>query len=269
MPTAGHTEPDFLPGADSPGFRRFFTRYVNRLLAKRFHAVRVAADSEHVLKEAADDPAPLLICLSHSSWWDPLLCVFLGGRYLAQRTPLAPMDISMLRKFGLFRKLGLFGVEPDDPRAIRQMQRYAAERFALDPRPTLWITPQGRFCDVRAPMVLRPGAASIAARTPNLRCVCIAAEYGFWLDQKPEIFLRFAGVRPPERPTTAAWHRRLTEAMSANGAALAALVTARSPAPFTTLAGAGASINPIYDLWLRVTGRRVNIDAPRAEGRAS
>ena len=58
---------------------------------------------------------------------------------------------------------------------------------------------------------------------------------------------------------TLAWQRRITAAMRANQAALAALVRARDGGAFEPLAPAfaprGSGTNPFYDLWMRVTGR--------------
>ena len=58
---------------------------------------------------------------------------------------------------------------------------------------------------------------------------------------------------------TLAWQRRITDAMRANQAKLAEIVRARDASAFEPLAAAFApkvsGTNPVYDLWLRATGR--------------
>jgi hypothetical protein len=52
--------------------------------------------------------------------------------------------------------------------------------------------------------------------------------------------------------------------MQRNGDALAELVRSRDPRRFeTALGGDTARVHPVYDLWLRLTGRGNSIDATR------
>lgn len=268
---AGQT--GIVPGQFTPWFYRGFARYVNRLFRSKFHAVRVVPGGTSLLRDIDRDQAPVMILLNHCAWWDPLLCVVLGSQLCPSRSGFGPMDAKMLKKFGLFKKLGLFGVDPDDPLALKPMVAYCLERFERDAKPTLWATPQGAFADVRDPIVLRPGMAAVAARTPGLRVVCVSVEYAFWLEQKPEAFLRIVEVPAPEvghegKATTARWHRALTDAMNANAAELARLVRGRDAAAFDTLSGGGESrTNPVYDLWRRVTGRGGGIETRPTKSR--
>jgi 1-acyl-sn-glycerol-3-phosphate acyltransferase len=259
-PTGPSSAPAFLPGAYDPRFVGFFAWYVRRLFRKRFHAFRIAAGSRQALASLAQHQGPAIVVMNHSSWWDPLVALMLGRACCPLRTGCAPMDARELAKFGMLRKLGIFGIDPDDTRSLPAMSRYVLEQFGSQPQPTLWITPQGRFMDVRSPIVLRPGAAAIAARATNLRVVSLAVEYAFWVDQKPEVFTRVTAVAQPASPTTAHWHAALTTAMQDNASALAALVQARNPAAFEPLSGESASdgsVHPVMDLWLRLRGKRV------------
>lgn len=274
MPDGGR---ELTPGAWSPGFRRFFAWYLRRLVAKRFHALRAEGASGDLLAGAARSGGPVILASSHSSWWDPLVGLWVHDRWFAGREACSPIDDAMLRKFRFFRKLGMFGVHPDDPASLRAFVRYVDGVFARDPRGVLFMTPQGRFVDPRLPVEIRPGIGMVAARHPGA-CVLVAAlEYGFWTDQRPEAFLRLAQVAPPADAGDArAWHAAIEGAMNANAASLAAAVQSRDPARFTALVGGDAPrINPVYDLWLRVTGRSAGIetahrvtDAGRAGGAA-
>ena len=267
------------PGSFTPWFYRGFGRYVAHLFKKRFHAVRVAPGGIELLRGLDGVTTPTIVLLNHCSWWDPLLCVLLGSKLVPSRSGFGPMDAKMLRKFGLFKKLGLFGVDPDDPRALKPMVAYCLDRFERDTKATLWATPQGAFADVRDPIVLRPGMAAVAARASArgiaLRVVCVSVEYAFWLEQKPEVFVRVVEVTPETergvdatRATTARWHRALTQAMDANAAELARLVRARDSGAFDLLlGGSGSATNPIYDLWRRITGRSGGIETRTMKSR--
>jgi hypothetical protein len=105
-------------------------------------------------------------------------------------------------------------------------------------------------------LVLRPGVAALASRFPDCRVLSVAVEYTFWLDQKPEAFLRVREIARPAPVSTTSWHRAIAHVMETNAAALASLVIARDPAPFTTLIGGSSSgTNPLYNLWNRLRGR--------------
>lgn len=259
-----------VPGRFTPWFYRGFGLYVARLFRKRFHAVRVVPGGIDLLRSLEGSTAPAMILLNHCSWWDPLVCVLLGSMLCPSRSGFGPMDAKMLRKFGLFKRLGLFGVEPDDSRALKPMVAFCLERFERDAKATLWATPQGQFADVRDEIVLRPGMAAVAARARArglaVRVLSVSVEYGFWLEQKPEAFLRLVEVNPPTggdgaSASTARWHRALSEAMNANAAELARLVRTRDSGAFDLLLGGrGPSTNPLYDLWRRVAGRGGGIE---------
>lgn len=255
------------PAKPSEPFARVFAWYVRRLLGKRFNALRAARGTLGVLRAAQQRGGPCLVLMNHASWWDPLVGFHLHrltapadarGRL---RAGLAPMEAAQLERFAFFRRLGVFGVDPDDAASLRSMGNYLEQAFAVEPRTTLWITPQGEFADVREEVRLRPGAAAIAARLNDVAVVCLAVEYGFWVDQRPEAFLRLeACPSPGAGASTSAWLRAMTQSMRRNGEELARLVIARDPAAFEPVLGAAPQgepgrINPAYDLWLRLRGK--------------
>ena len=55
----------------------------------------------------------------------------------------------------------------------------------------LFLTPQGKFADVRAPLVFAPGLEHLAARAPRAHFLPLAIEYTFWEERKPEVLLAF------------------------------------------------------------------------------
>jgi 1-acyl-sn-glycerol-3-phosphate acyltransferase len=257
-----------LPGHHNARFVSVFRWYVRRMLRKHFFAVRCHGTTSTVLTEIAASREPIIIALSHTSWWDPIISVYLSDCFCPEREGCAPMDTSQLRKFNFFRNLGLFGIDPDNPQSLRAMSEYVAQVFAHDARPTLWITPQGKFADVRAPLQVRPGAATIAAAHPGARVIAVAIEYAFWLDQRPEVFVRLERVEHPESGSVLRWHRAISLAMKNNAARLAAGVIARDPGAFTLMCGGDAPrTNIFYDLWQRIRGVRTDVsDAHRRTG---
>jgi len=276
---AASTDPSqnlLLPASYSPTITKYFARWVRRMFKKSFHAVRVVPEHSQTIAELQQSDTPAIVLLSHTSWWDPLISLTLHDHHGPGREPLAPMDASQLVKFGFFKKLGIFGIQPDNPESLQAMGEYVRGRFAANPRSTLWITPQGRFVDPRDPIEIRPGAAALAAKTPNVRVLALAIEYAFWTDQKPEVFLRFEPCATPGRPdSTTAWHREFLRAMAENNARLAEAVRSRDAARFRPALGeiaaggdsdAGPATNWFYDLWLRVRGQSGRVEDRRFTG---
>lgn len=247
------------PARRVPAFARFFAAYSERLLRRRFASVRLMQEGAELLARADWYAGPVLLTMNHASWWDPLVGLVLVSRHLPSRTGTAPMDIEEFRRFRFMKRLGMFGLDPKHPDALALLTEYVAEFFRRESRPLVGITPQGAFSDVRRPMRLRPGAASIAAAHPGALVLVLCAEYTFWEQPRPEIFLNVSECPRPARESVAAWHRQLTDAMQSCADALAERVIARDAAAFEQLAYAGgAQIHPVYDFLLRWRrGRRV------------
>lgn len=254
-----------IPARHDPRFARVFAWYNRRLVGKRFHRVLACADTLELAREMNQHEGPLLIVLNHSSWWDPLIVFALADAILPSRVGIAPMDRAQLERFAFFRRLGMFGIDPDEPASLEAMRSYALGFLAEHPRATLAITPQGRFVDPRVSIRNRPGIASIAAGAgPDVRVLSIAFEYAFWEDKRAEVLVRFASVRTPTESTTASWHRAIEGEMQRNSDELARVVIARAPSAFVpVLGGRGARINPIYDAWLRLRGKGAAISGSR------
>jgi 1-acyl-sn-glycerol-3-phosphate acyltransferase len=260
---------DIVPADERAWFRDAFQWWLRGFLRRRFHSVLAAPGTLAEFAQAAAHDGPLVIVSNHQSWWDPLIAVASHDRWFRGRPFLSPMDRTQLAKFRFFRKLGVFGVDPDDALGLRPFVRYVEERFAADPRTVLMMTPQGEFVDPRRAVAIRPGAAMLAARHPRARIVAVALEYAFWTDQRPEAFMR---ARVVEAPAVAddvrAWQHAIESAMNANASALALVVQGRDPAACESISGGAAGrIHPVYDAFLRLTGRRTSIEtAHRAKG---
>jgi 1-acyl-sn-glycerol-3-phosphate acyltransferase len=247
-----------IPATPSPRVRNVFAAMVAGMMRRKFHAVRLARGSREVLASVDSGERPALVVMNHVSWWDPILLIVAWREFFPSRPPYGPIDGNELKRFAIFRKVGLFGVDPDDPATLEAMRAYLAGEAAREPRLALCVTPQGKFVDVRDELVVRPGAAAMAAALRVDRAVSISVEYGFWVDQKPEVFVRAERIDCAEGGTIA-WQKRIVTAMRGNQSALAALVRARDASAFEPLAPSFrpkvSGTNPVYDLWLRLTGR--------------
>ena len=266
--------PVFTPANFRPRFHRFFGWWTReKMLASKFFAVRLAHDNAGCLAALADHNGPVIGCCNHVSWWDPIVMVYLHQRHLRLhgepygRTMRAPAENVSLNRFKMLQWIGGFGIDPDDLASLAIMGDYLAEYFATDPKPTVWINPQGRFVDVREPVRARPGAAAVAAAAcragHDVRMVAVHFEYPMWVDPRPEVLIRLEPIETPDPQhagTTTRWHRALQTAMTTNQKALTRYAVSRNPDNFTIEVGGRAQHgNPLYAFYLRLRGRHGSI----------
>jgi 1-acyl-sn-glycerol-3-phosphate acyltransferase len=163
---------------------RFFRRIVRGYFRRHFRAVSVQR-----VEALASVCGPLIVYMNHASWWDPMVGVLLAEKLLPGRKHFAPMDGAALARYPILRKVGVFPVEMSSARGAAQFLRTSEAILAAGG--VLWITPQGRFADVREELVFKPGLGALAARVPEVTLVPMAIEYVFWDERLPETLLRF------------------------------------------------------------------------------
>ncbi len=239
--------------ARSPLTIALFHRYLLWYLPRHFHAVRLAREGWPALPAGR----PVVVFTNHPSWWDPAMFVLVHCTLLRGRAGFGPMEAAALARYGLLRRMGMFGIEADSRAGAATFLRLGA-RVLADPSGVLWVTAQGRFADARQrPVVLRPGLAHLARLAPGALLLPLAAEYPFWNESRPEALLRFGA--PVEaaalRGRSAREGTRILEAaLAATMDSLAQDAVARDPAPFRTLLEGGAGVGGVYDLWRRARG---------------
>lgn len=227
------------------GMVRWFERYARRKLQKSFHRVRITRSSFD--PQIIDASTPVVFFGNHSSWWDPMLALAVRERFFPERTAFAPIEAEMLEQYGIFKPLGFFGVDRSRPaRAARQFLKDA--EVALDgENRLLFLTPQGRFADVRErPIDLESGLEGVLRRLPQVVAVPMAIEYVFWEESRPEILLH-VGEPVRENPVAA-----LEKAQDE----LASKSITRDAGAFEPVFEGGGGVGGIYGLWQRITGRR-------------
>ncbi len=235
----------------------FFARYLHWYVGRHFHGIRLANSSRFPVTTG-----PLIIFANHASWWDPLAFIVVSRRFLPHASHYGPMDAAALKHYSVLRKLGLFPVESGTRRGAVQFLR-AAQQILSTPNSVLWVTPEGRFTDVRSrPAVFRPGLASLAARLDTCTLVPLAFEYTFWDERLPEILVScgqpIAVAQYPEY-CAEEWNERLCAALVVAQDELADLAKLRDPARFETILSGRVGMSGVYEAWKRLaallTGR--------------
>ncbi len=227
-----------------------FHRYLLWYLPRHFHAVRLARETWPTLP--AD--RPIVVFTNHPSWWDPAMFILVHCTLMRGRPGYGPMEAAALARYGLLRRMGMFGIEADSRAGAATFLRLGG-RVLADPSGVLWVTAQGRFADPRQrPVTLRPGLAHLARLAPETLLLPLAAEYPFWNESRPEALLRFGA--PIEAAalrgrSTQAGMRILEAALATAMDSLAQDAVARDQAPFRTLLEGSAGIGGVYDLWRR------------------
>jgi Acyltransferase len=192
---------------------------------------------------------------NHASCWDPLSFIVISRYFLPGASHYAPMDAAALKHYGFLRKLGLFAVENGTRRGAAQFLR-AGQAIVSTPNSVLWVTPEGRFTDMRTrPAVFRPGLAALVARLGPCTLVPLAFEYTFWDERLPEILLSCGHaieITDGRQHSAEEWGDRLATAMAATQDELAALAKLRDPAVFTTVLSGRVGISGVYEWWKRL-----------------
>ncbi len=251
------TRPTARPGAtdDPVALRsarlfRLFAAYLRFRFGRDFHAVRLARDGTPPPLAFAQ---PVVVYGNHPSWWDPAMFILLSDLLFRGRPGFGPMEEAAFARYGLFRRLGVFGIATAHPSGARRFLEISRRVLAV-PGGMLWITAEGRFADARRrPLTLRPGIAHLARLRPETAFVPVALEYGFWEESGPEAFVRFGEpVSIGTGISIADASRQLAAGLEATMGRLADLVAARDPAAFTTLVRGSAGTSTVYDGWRRV-----------------
>ena len=249
-----------MPPEPSSTFLWCFHRYLDRMLPKNFHTLSLLGGCQPDLHP----DQPLIVALNHPSWWDLLLGLFLCEKCFPERTFYSPMDAAALEKYGMFRKLGVYGVDQSSLSGARQFLR-DSRTILSRPGGSIWITPQGRFTDPRDRPPLEPGLGHLVAGLDDGVVLPLAAEYPFWEERRPEGLACFGTpLLIAEHPQLDkhGWTDLIAAEMTAAGDRLAAASIARNADAFEPVLRGRADVGGVYD-WgrrvkSRITGREFN-----------
>ena len=224
-------------------FRRYFVRYMNALRVARWGMPRLPTTG------------PVVVYSNHPGWWDAAVYLIAADRFLPAHESYAPIDAGMLERYGIFARIGAYGVEPGSARGAAAFLT-AGRTILSRPDRALWIAAQGRFADVRErPLGLKPGLARLAEIAPGSTFLPLAIEYAFWLERGAEACIAF-GPPLPGRTLAALPREQRRQVLESELAAaldrLGADVQSREPARFATILEGRAGIGGIYDAWRRM-----------------
>jgi len=241
-------------------FRRYFTRHMN--------ALRVAQWG----MPAAPPSGPVIVYSNHPAWWDAAVYILAADRFFPAYESYAPIDAEMLKQYGVFGRIGAFGVDLNTPRGAADFLKVSAEILSARDR-SLWITAQGRFGDIRErPLGLKPGVARVIELSPDCTVLPLAIEYGFWLERGAEAFIAFgAPIHGRDLLALARPARleRLEADLTGTLERLSADVQSRDPARFRAVLEGRAGIGGVYDGWRRLSAAlRGRTFDPSHEGHA-
>lgn len=236
-------------------FQNGFHRFLRPFLRRHFHSI--AADRESLDPLDLPPGPPLIVYANHPSWWDPLVAHFLNRSVFVDRQFYAPIDAQALEQYGVFEQLGFYGVRLESLRGARDFLTRSGA-IATAGGTAIWITPEGRFTDVRDHSVsLMPGLPHLCRQLDAGWVVPLALEYAFWDDRLPNCFARFgppiplATLAKSSKPDV---QRRLSDALRECQRRLADSVIARSDQPFENLLSGRAGAGTFYDTVRRWNG---------------
>ncbi|MCC5829479.1 MAG: lysophospholipid acyltransferase family protein [Phycisphaeraceae bacterium] len=258
--TSGHTGLETTPEARAVLERRSsrmirgFNRYLRWYLSRHLRQVAILDDA--LLPDLAGRAA--VIHLNHPSWWDPLIVMLLADQLLPKRRHFGPLDAEALKKYRVFEKLGVFGVDQESASGARAFLRIAQGLLA-DPEHVIWITAEGAFTDPRRrPIQLRPGISHLARSMPEVAFIPMALELVYWQERTPEALIAFGEPIVPASngseggESVEAWTRRLAENQQAIQDRLASVVMERDDSRFLPVLVGRTGVGGFYDFWRRI-----------------
>lgn len=226
-----------------------FRGYVKRFVRRNFNAVRVACRDR--IEQIGSGP---IVCyINHPGWWDPMTGVLLTAEFFPGFRFAAPMDAEALDSYPILNRLGFFPVARDSAEGARTFLR-TARRCLADPRSILWVTPAGRFTDVRERVDFQPGLSHLITTEFSGTAIPLAIEYAFWNERQPELLIEFgqplntAGLPADRR----ARNTILEAELHALQDSLAARAIRRSESEFETLCLGRAGVGGLYDATRRM-----------------
>jgi hypothetical protein len=165
----------------------------------------------------------------------------------------APMDADALRNYPILERLGFISITRDTTKGAKEFLQTSRD-LLKNPETILWLTPAGKFHDVRKPAPFMAGLSHLVDHEFHGTVIPMAIEYTFWNERLPEMLIQFGS---PIKCMTLPFERNartleLEMALTKSQVILAELAIARDPTGFTTIAMGRGGVGGMYDYWRRV-----------------
>jgi 1-acyl-sn-glycerol-3-phosphate acyltransferase len=181
-----------IPARRSTWFTYWFCRVARSRLEKGFGLLAVKGLQN--LRNAVNE-GPVMVVSNHTSWYDPLVVLWLTNVVVPSRS-YAMMNAKNLRRLGFFSRVGAYGVDLDSEADGAAALRYSV-KLLKEPGNVVWIFPQGDERPSFEPLHFRGGAEHIArlARVPT---VPIGLEYVVGGNAEPELYVSIGEAVKPD-----------------------------------------------------------------------
>lgn len=268
MDSSKERKPVKLPKINKPligGFHVFNRRY----LRKNFHSF--AVNRQKLLETGISPNEAAIVYANHASWWDPLTALFLCDNLFSDFRLYAPIDAEAFEKYKVFGQMGFYPVDQSQLKGAAHFLKVSRE-ILKHPGASIWITPEGRFADVRDDSTsLMPGLGHLAASVqkamrgtesaPRVWFIPLAVEYAFWEEKQPELLASFGeGVcvsadEHGELQDKSEWLVKLTANLRQAQRDLATASIARDSSYFEVLLSNSGGTFFIYDWYRKVAAK--------------
>jgi len=198
---------------------------------------------------------PILALCNHASWWDAMLAMYLS-RYVLKKKYYGVMAEEELRRYGIFRLVGVYSVARGSAREAKTFLEYT-ERLLKNQSAILWLYPQGDIISAeQTDLVFKSGFVHVASRLGRVHLLKMTASYDFWNESKPELVIDLLPLETVSglhgASALAELRARVASEMSLSLERLRRIVRNRRSDELTPLLTAEAGTHPVYDAYRRV-----------------
>ena len=174
----------------SPIWKKMLGWYFFKRLKKAFFRGYIRGENYvfDAIKEQKKEYIPIVFYCTHFSWWDAIITIVLSLKTF-QLHAIGMMEERQLKRYGFFRKIGMFSVQGDNPLSSLRSLQYASEELRENAQ-ALWMFPQGTLRNQEMmPLNLQPGLSILLKKSKKLLMVPIAMQYYFLREEQPECFI--------------------------------------------------------------------------------